>query len=58
MSREDYLSRSVANPRSPLLAAGELSLLGEFPEASLSRAVLEAVGSGERTFTAHRYEGG
>jgi AAA+ ATPase superfamily predicted ATPase len=52
MSREDYLSRSVANPLSPLLAAGELSLLGEFPEASLSRAVLEAVGSGERTFTA------
>jgi AAA+ ATPase superfamily predicted ATPase len=51
MSRQDYLRQSVANPLSPLLAAGELSLLGEFPETSLSRAVLEAVGSSERTFT-------
>jgi AAA+ ATPase superfamily predicted ATPase len=51
MSRMDFLRRSVANPLSPLLAAGELSLLGEFPEASMSRAVLEAVGSSERTFT-------
>jgi hypothetical protein len=31
VSRLDYLRRSVANPLSPLLAAGELSLLGEFP---------------------------
>ncbi|MFC7331123.1 ATP-binding protein [Marinactinospora rubrisoli] len=52
MSRKDFLREAVANPLSPLLAAGELSLLGEFPEASLSRAVLEAVGSGERTFGA------
>jgi hypothetical protein len=35
-----------------MVAAGELTLLGEFPEASYSRAVLEAVGSGERTFSA------
>jgi Archaea bacterial proteins of unknown function len=34
-----------------LLMAGELSLLGEFPEASRTRAVLETVGSGERAFT-------
>lgn len=52
MSRADFLRESVANPLSPLLMAGELSLLGEFPEATHSRAVLEAVGSGERTFTA------
>ncbi|MBV9026296.1 MAG: ATP-binding protein [Streptomycetaceae bacterium] len=52
MSRTDFLQEAVANPLSPLLAAGELSLLGEFPEASHARAVLEAVGSGERTFTA------
>jgi AAA+ ATPase superfamily predicted ATPase len=52
MSRTDFLRESVANPLSPLLVAGELSLLGEFPGASHSRAVLEAVGSGERTFTA------
>ncbi|HEY9439830.1 MAG TPA: ATP-binding protein [Streptomyces sp.] len=52
MSRTDFLRASVASPLSPLLAAGELSLLGEFSEASHSRAVLEAVGSGERTFSA------
>lgn len=51
-SRSQFLQESVANPLSPLLMAGELSLLGEFPEASHSRAVLEAVGSGERTFSA------
>jgi uncharacterized protein len=47
-----YLRQELANPLSPLLMAGALSLLGEFPEPSHSRAVLEAVGSGERTFTA------
>lgn len=51
MSRAEFLRASTANPLSPLLVAGELSLLGEFPEASRSRAVLEAVGSGERTFS-------
>ncbi|MFJ9372346.1 ATP-binding protein [Streptomyces sp. NPDC101455] len=52
MGRTDFLQASVSNPLSPLLVAGELSLLGEFPEASHSRAVLEAVGNGERTFSA------
>ncbi|MGH3273338.1 MAG: ATP-binding protein [Streptosporangiaceae bacterium] len=52
MSLADYLRREFDNALSPLLMAGELTLLGEFPEASHSRAVLEAVGSGERTFTA------
>ncbi|MGW3655175.1 ATP-binding protein [Streptomyces sp. NPDC005151] len=52
MGRADFLDDAVSNPLSPLLVAGELSLLGEFPEASHSRAVLEAVGSGERTFSA------
>ncbi|MGW0625611.1 ATP-binding protein [Streptomyces sp. NPDC002758] len=52
MGRTAFLQASVANPLSPLLVAGELSLLGEFPEASHSRAVLEAVGRGERTFSA------
>ncbi|MTE16096.1 ATP-binding protein [Nocardia aurantiaca] len=50
MSRTDFLRDATANPLSPLLVAGELTLLGEFPEASRSRAVLEAIGSGERTF--------
>jgi AAA+ ATPase superfamily predicted ATPase len=53
-----YLRRELDNPLSPLLMAGELTLLGEFPEASHSRAVLEAVGSGERTFTAIATEAG
>ncbi|WP_322779693.1 ATP-binding protein [Frankia sp. Cas4] len=52
MSREDYLREALTNPLSPLLMAGELTMLGEFPEASQSRAVLAAVGSGERGFTA------
>lgn len=51
MSRTEFLSEAVANPLSPLLVAGELSLLGEFPEASHARAALGAVGSGERTFS-------
>jgi AAA+ ATPase superfamily predicted ATPase len=52
MTRKDFLRDATANPLSPLLVAGELSLLGEFPEASRSRAVLEAIGSGERAYGA------
>lgn len=48
----DYLRRELRNPLSALLVAGELSLLGEFPQPSRSRAVLEAIGSGERSFAA------
>jgi uncharacterized protein len=51
MRRGDHLRQELANPLSPLLMAGELSLLGEFPEGSRTSAVLEAVGSGERAFT-------
>ncbi|WP_030911847.1 ATP-binding protein [Streptosporangium amethystogenes] len=51
MSRIDFLRDSLANPLSPLLAAGELSLLGEFPSATYARTVLEAIGTGERTFS-------
>lgn len=50
MSRSDFLRDAAANPLAPLLVAGELSLLGEFPEGMRSRAVLEAIGGGERTF--------
>lgn len=52
MSRAAFLRDSLSNPLSPLLAAGELTLLGEFPRATQARAVLEALGSGERTFSA------
>ncbi|MGH3237926.1 MAG: ATP-binding protein [Streptosporangiaceae bacterium] len=58
MPRSDYLRHELNNPLSPLLLAGELSLLGEFPEATRSRAVLEAVGGGERTFSAIASEAG
>lgn len=48
----DFLRRSVNDPLSPLLVAEELSLQGEFPEATHARRVLEAIGgSGERTFS-------
>ena len=58
MKLADYLRQELDNPLSPLLMAGELTLLGEFPEASRARAVLEAVGSGERSFTAIAAEAG
>jgi uncharacterized protein len=51
MGRRDFLRRELADALSPLLMAGELSLLGEFPMASRTRAVLETIGAGERTFT-------
>lgn len=54
----DFLRQELANPLSPLLMAGELSMLGEFPDASVSRAVLAAVGSGERTFSLIAKEAG
>jgi uncharacterized protein len=58
LRRAAFLRRELANPLSPLLMAGELSLLGEFPDATHARAVLEAVGSGERTFSAIASETG
>ncbi|MEV0613350.1 DUF234 domain-containing protein [Nonomuraea sp. NPDC050404] len=50
MSRGDFLGRSLDSPLSPLLAAGELTLLGEFPAGGHARRALEAIGTGERTF--------
>jgi len=50
-SRTEFLRDQLADPLSPLLMAGELSLLGEFPEPSHSRSALEAIGAGERTFS-------
>ncbi|MEU9884807.1 DUF234 domain-containing protein [Sphaerisporangium sp. NPDC051011] len=52
MTRMEFLRAGLGNPLSPLLMAGELSLLGEFPSATHTRAVLEAIGTGERTFGA------
>ncbi|GAA3542720.1 ATP-binding protein [Nonomuraea rosea] len=50
LSRTDFLNRSIASPLSPLLAAGALTLLAEFPSSGHTRTVLEAIGTGERTF--------
>ncbi|MDR0592954.1 MAG: hypothetical protein LBG60_06805 [Bifidobacteriaceae bacterium] len=47
----EFVAESVTSPLSPLLAAGQLTLLGEFPSAALARSVLEAVGNGARTFS-------
>lgn len=52
MSMRAYLQANLGNPLSPLLMAGELSLLGEFPEPTYARQVLEAIGAGETTFSA------
>lgn len=49
--RTAFLRDQLADPLSPLLMAGELSLLGEVPESSQSRLALEAIGTGERTFS-------
>jgi AAA+ ATPase superfamily predicted ATPase len=46
-----FLTRELANPVSPLLVSAQLSLAAEFPDHSQARAVLSAIGSGERSFT-------
>ncbi len=50
MTLNDFLNDQLNDPLSPLLIAGQLTMLGEFPEATQARAVLEAIGAGERTF--------
>jgi AAA+ ATPase superfamily predicted ATPase len=50
-SRTAFLRDQLADPLSPLLMAGELSLLSELPEPSHSRSALEAIGTDERTFS-------
>lgn len=58
--RTAFLHDQLDDPLSPLLMVGELSLLREVPEPSHSRATLEAIGTGERTFgtIAHRIGAG
>ncbi|WP_034263935.1 ATP-binding protein [Actinospica robiniae] len=46
-----FLARELADPLSPIVASAQLSLAAEFPDQAQARAVLEAIGSGERTFT-------
>jgi hypothetical protein len=57
MSRRQYLEAAFSDPLSPLLAGGELTLLNEFGASTQARAVLESIGSGERTFSRIAGEG-
>lgn len=47
----EHLAEVVADPTSALLVSGERALAAEFPPSAQARAVLGAIGSGERTFT-------
>jgi uncharacterized protein len=47
----DYLRRALRRPTSALLVSGERTLAAEFPTEAQARAVLGAIGHGERTFT-------
>nr|MDT0660641.1 DUF234 domain-containing protein [Micromonospora sp. DSM 115978] len=47
----DFLTGELTNPTSALLVSAERSLAAEFPAPLQARAVLTAIGSGERTFT-------
>lgn len=46
-----FLRRSLSDPTSPLIVTGERILSAEFPSEPSARAVIEAIGSGETTFT-------
>lgn len=47
----DFLGEALADPVSALLVSAERSLAAEFPPQAQARAVLSAIGSGERTFS-------
>jgi len=47
-----FLNRELQNPESPLIVLGERSLGAEFPAELKARDALEAIGAGERVFTA------
>ena len=51
-SVRDFLATAVADPLSALHVSGERSLSAELPVEANARAVLGAIGTGERTFTA------
>lgn len=46
----DYLEHECADPFSPVFGVPESALLGGFPEPDQARRVLEAIGSGDRTY--------
>jgi AAA+ ATPase superfamily predicted ATPase len=53
-----FLRRELQNPESPLIVLGERSLAAEFPAELKARAALEAIGAGERVFTAIQQRAG
>jgi hypothetical protein len=53
-SPEDFLAASLADPTSAMLVSGERSLGAEFPGFVQARAVLAAIGNGERTWSGIR----
>lgn len=48
----EFVGRALRNPESPLIVLGERSLSAEFPTELKARAALQAIGAGERVFTA------
>lgn len=46
-----FLRRELRDPTSPLVVIGERSMAAEFPPDAQARAVLSAIGAGERTFS-------
>jgi AAA+ ATPase superfamily predicted ATPase len=50
-SVHDYLAEAVDDPTSALLVSAERSLAAEFPAEAQARAVLSAIGSGERSYS-------
>lgn len=50
--RREMLRDALSVPTSALVVSAELSLAAEFPAEANARAVLSAIGSGERTFSA------
>jgi hypothetical protein len=53
-SLEDFLGTSLADPTSAMLVSGERSLAAELPGSVQARAVLAAIGNGERTWSGIR----
>jgi len=51
LSLSEYLGAALDDPTSALLVSAERALAAEFPVEAQARAVLSAIGSGERTFT-------
>lgn len=47
----EFLDNALQSPISALLVSAERSLCAEFPAQAMGREVLQAIGTGERTFT-------